>query len=126
MNITELIALITIFVIFIFFLTKRNKAQSIPDDIYRKLPDLINSKEAIGLDVRTHAEIQRNPCKGSLCIPLNELSGKIDSLPKDKILIVFCESGGRASFAISQLRKLGIAQSYNLGSWRQWNSLRNL
>jgi rhodanese-related sulfurtransferase len=60
------------------------------------------------LDVRTRQELQFTKINGSVHISLNELQDRIDELPKDKKIVVYCHSGGRSAYATAFLRNKGF------------------
>lgn len=69
------------------------------------------------LDVRTKEEFEEGSAEGSINIPLNEIiGGKFPDVPQDTPLKVFCESGARASLAVSILKQNGFTNSENIGS----------
>ncbi len=39
---------------------------------------------------------------------------------KDKTVIVYCASGGRAALSGKVLKEMGYTQVYNLGAFRDW------
>ncbi len=45
------------------------------------------------------------------------LSGKI---PKDAVVFVYCQSGGRAAQAAAYLRENGFVHAYDAGGFRTW------
>jgi rhodanese-related sulfurtransferase len=47
-----------------------------------------------------------------LKIPLNELPGRLDELPKDKIIVTACPHKDRAIIAMTYLRSKGIKARY--------------
>jgi rhodanese-related sulfurtransferase len=49
--------------------------------------------------------------------PFKEISGKI---PKDRAIIVYCQSGGRAARAASYLSESGYSHVYNAGGFLTW------
>ena len=59
------------------------------------------------MDVRTKQERDFAYIKPSLFIPLNELESKIDELPKDKLIVVYCHSGTRSAYATAFLKQKG-------------------
>lgn len=125
MGTIEIIALTTIFLFFAFNIYRMSKNQSVPLEVYTEIPKLLDSGELIGIDVRSRAEVAVNPASKALNIPLGDIKSKIKELNKDKTYIIFCESGGRASFAIGQLKRAGIEKVYSLGTWRKWNEAIN-
>lgn len=73
---------------------------------------------AILIDVRSKAEFKTNHAKGSVCIPLEQISGQIKSLQhKNKPLLLCCATGGRSGVACGILEKQGL-ECYNAGGWR--------
>jgi len=70
--------------------------------------------EAVLLDVRTREEMEclAFPLKHyvSLCltIPLNELPDRLDEIPRDRVVGVFCTSDVRSSMAFLYLRGKGF------------------
>lgn len=54
---------------------------------------LQNSKNAVFLDVRNEAEYRLGAIDGAINIPLPELRNRIDEVPKDKLVCVYCHSG---------------------------------
>ncbi len=64
-------------------------------------------KNQILLDVRTLPEVQTGTIEGAMVIPLDELRGRLDELPKGKELIVFCKVGLRGYIACRLLSQRG-------------------
>ena len=56
----------------------------------------IDLKNSTLLDVRETSEAIVRPVSGSIQVPFFELSKKIDSIPKDKPVYVFCSTGDRS------------------------------
>ena len=54
-------------------------------------------------------------------MPLSQLAGRVDELPRDRKLIVYCASGYRSAVAVSLLRREGLTEVANLvgglGAW---------
>lgn len=74
------------------------------------------------IDVRTPGEYQGGHIPGSKNIPLQVLSSKMATLPKNQPIITCCASGMRSASAKSLLTQNGFTQVYNGGGWA---SLRN-
>ena len=49
-----------------------------------------------------------------------ELPSHDKNFAKDKTVILYCASGGRAALAGEMLKDLGYAQVYNLGGFKDW------
>lgn len=69
------------------------------------------------IDVRTKAEYQQGHVKGSINIPLNDLSSHYPKLKKDKPIITCCASGMRSASAKSMLESNGFTEVHNGGGW---------
>lgn len=72
---------------------------------------------AVILDVRTKGEYASGHITGSVNIPLDQLSGQLSKLRKDKAIITCCASGMRSASAKSILKSAGYTQVYNGGGW---------
>jgi rhodanese-related sulfurtransferase len=83
--------------------------------------DLIKNGGQI-IDVRTKQEFQGGHIKGSVNIPLNELSSQIGKLKKDKPVITCCASGMRSASAKSTLKSKGFSEVHNGGGWMSLKS----
>ncbi len=60
------------------------------------------------LDVRTRAEAAAGMIEGAINIPVDELSTRLNELPKDKEIITHCRTGLRAEMAYNILRNAGF------------------
>jgi len=60
------------------------------------------------LDVRSDDEAQEGKVKTATHIALDNLSAKINELPKDKKIYVYCNTGARAEMAHNELKKNGF------------------
>ena len=58
------------------------------------------------IDVRTPREHEQKFIDGSLSIPLNRLSERVQELPRNRPLLVYCAGGYRSSIAASLLQQL--------------------
>ncbi|HET6846127.1 MAG TPA: rhodanese-like domain-containing protein [Anaerolineales bacterium] len=63
---------------------------------------------AMMLDVRTSAEFEQQHIPGSVLIPLDDLTGRMGELPKDKDIVVVCRSGNRSREGTTILRDAGF------------------
>ncbi len=69
------------------------------------------------IDVRSVGEFQSGHIKGSVNIPLQNLSQHLSKLKKDKPVITCCASGMRSASAKSILKSSGFKEVYNGGGW---------
>ena len=60
------------------------------------------------LDVRRTDEVEVTNVSGTLNIPLDELRGRLDELPRDREIVVVCRSGLRAYYATRILMQSGF------------------
>ncbi len=60
------------------------------------------------IDVRTPRERDQKFIDGSLSIPLNRLSERVEELPRNRPLLVYCAGGYRSSIAASLLQQRGF------------------
>lgn len=82
--------------------------------------------DALVLDVREPHEFtgELGHIKGARLLPVGELRGHLDDLPKDRPIVVVCRSGGRSAQASLILEGAGFAQVANLaGGMIRWRSL---
>jgi phage shock protein E len=80
---------------------------------------------AVIVDVRTAMEYRLGHIKGSLNIPLQDLSHQISKIPKGKTIITCCASGIRSASAKGILRKSGFENVHNGGGWQSLQSKIN-
>ncbi len=69
------------------------------------------------IDVRTKGEYQGGHIRGSVNIPLDNLSNNLSKIKKDKPVITCCASGMRSASAKSILKSNGFTEVYNGGGW---------
>ena len=107
-----IIPIIAVAVIATFFLLKR--MSFVPEETARK--HLANG--ALVIDVRSPEEFREGKVPGAINLPLGEVREKISQHVKNKSqpLLVHCLSGGRSGIAKQQLKSLGYANVFNLGS----------
>lgn len=75
----------------------------------------INLKKSVLLDTRDEMEYQLGTIKGAVNIPVNQLRERLDELPRDKDIYVFCQVGLRGYIAYRILVQNGYKNVKNLG-----------
>jgi rhodanese-related sulfurtransferase len=84
---------------------------------------LINSRNAVVVDVRTPEEFAAGSLPGARNAPADKLEERTRDIKKDKPLIVLCASGSRAGRVAAQLRAIGFGEVYvlagGLAAWRE-------
>ena len=73
-----------------------------------------NGKKPLVVDVRQPEEYRRGHIKGSKLIPLGELIGRMNELPKEKEIIFVCATGNRSRSAASLLAGAGFEGVLNM------------
>jgi rhodanese-related sulfurtransferase len=77
------------------------------------------------IDVRTPQEHQQRHIAGSRLIPLNHLVESMDSLPKDRPLLVYCAAGYRSAIGASLLQRHGFDRVSEIASGIEgWQAAR--
>ena len=90
-----------------------------------KATQLINREDALVVDVRDPGEYGSGHILGAKNWPLDHIGerGGEAAKRKDKPVIVYCDTGDRASKAAAALRKLGFTRVVNLSgglpAWQQ-------
>jgi phage shock protein E len=85
------------------------------------------SEGGVLLDVRTPDEFAGRHIDGAVNIPVGELSGRLGEIEKltggdkQKPIVVYCQTGGRASRAKGVLTSAGYTQVTNLGGVDDWD-----
>ena len=91
--------------------------------------DMIAKGDALVVDVRDAPEVaQSGKVAGAVHVSRGMLEFRADpQLPshdknfaKDKTVILYCGSGGRAALAGKLLKDLGYERVYNLGGFKDW------
>lgn len=77
---------------------------------------LTESPNALILDVRTTAEVAEGHLPNAVNIDIygSDFMAKIQDLPKDQEILVYCTVGARSQQAAEILSKQGFAKVYNL------------
>ena len=103
--------------------SRRESAQTSPAEIVSGLTSAATSQDhLVLLDVRRPDERAKGFIPGSLHIPLDELRARMNELPRDKEIIVHCQSGQRSYFACRILSQHGFRVRNLTGSYRTWKT----
>jgi glyoxylase-like metal-dependent hydrolase (beta-lactamase superfamily II)/rhodanese-related sulfurtransferase len=75
------------------------------------------------IDVRTAAEREARHIAGSVHIPLQRLLERVNEVPRDRDVLVYCAGGYRSSIAASLLRRAGVERVSELaGGMSAWSA----
>jgi hydroxyacylglutathione hydrolase len=75
------------------------------------------------LDVRAESEFAGGRVPGALNIPVGQLRGRLDAVPRDRTVVVQCQSGARSAIAASVLVASGFRNVVNLaGGLNGWKA----
>ena len=74
---------------------------------------------ALVIDVRSPGEFASGHLPNAINIPLPEIETAVPRRVKDKnkVLLLHCQSGMRSGVASKKLKRLGYANTFNLGSY---------
>jgi len=95
------------------------------------LPSEVSASEAFDrreagafiLDVREPEEWEEGHIPGATLIPLGELEGRVDELPRDREIVVACRSGNRSKAGRDILVEAGFTQVTSMsGGLTGWKS----
>ena len=90
---------------------------------------LMAQGKTLVVDVRDAPEVEKSgKVAGALNVPRGMLEFRADPaspyydkhFEKDKTLILYCGSGGRAALAGKVLKDMGYGQVYNIGGFKDW------
>ena len=87
--------------------------------IYWRDIDNLDRNKTLLLDVRTPSEYELGTIQGAINIPLEKLRERLNELPKDKDIVVFCAVGLRGYLAIRILQGYGFKNVCNLSGGYQ-------
>ncbi|MGP1361652.1 MAG: rhodanese-like domain-containing protein [Candidatus Fimenecus sp.] len=85
-------------------------------NINKGLLEFSETPGSVLLDVRTPEEYHSGHIKGSVNIPLDEISSANSKIPdKDTPVFVYCASGSRSAAAVNMLRHYGFIHTVDIG-----------
>lgn len=75
---------------------------------------LEKNKKIFLLDVRTPQEYSQARLPGTVLIPINEFERRIQEVPRNKTILVYCAVGSRSKAVAEYLSKNGYKDVYNM------------
>ncbi len=82
----------------------------------------LDPRATLLLDVRRHDERAKGAIPGSFHIPLDELRSRMAELPRDREIVVYCQTGQRSYIAARMLGQHGFQARNLTGSYRTWEA----
>lgn len=91
--------------------------------------ELVKSADALIVDVRDATEVKASgKVKGAVAVSRGLLEFRADpdapthnpEFRKDRPILLYCGSGGRAALAGKTLRDMGFSDVHNLGGFKDW------
>lgn len=126
-------ALIFLFLLAFYVFTSQEEDMSGYKNInVKEARDMVEEGNVYVLDVRTPSEFNSSHLKGATLVPVINafgsnlssdqlLQSRIDEVPKNKKVLVYCKTGKRSEIASEMLVKAGNSQVYNLaGGINAW------
>ena len=86
----------------------------------RDAASLLESGDAIALDVRDRGEWRLGRIPGALHVPMNELSSRLSLLPRDRTIVAVCRSGNRSNVVTQALQREGYRIANLEGGLNAW------
>lgn len=77
------------------------------------LAERVAAGDVVVLDVRGQDEWDTGHIPGALHIPLGRLASRLEEVPRDRVVVTHCRTGGRSGIAASLLRANGIEHVVN-------------
>lgn len=71
------------------------------------------------LDVRSREEYDARHIEGAVVIPVDELGSRLAEVPRDRPVVVYCQSGNRSARAARLLAEAGY-EVHDLGGIGNW------
>jgi hydroxyacylglutathione hydrolase len=100
--------------------------QTIPSISLTDFAAQVQSNDKVVVDVRGEGEWRAGHLPGSLNLPIGELDRRLGELPRDRRVIVHCQTGARAAMAASLLRARGFTEvSQFPGGFAEWQAAGN-
>jgi rhodanese-related sulfurtransferase len=75
---------------------------------------LDKDKNVFLLDVRTSQEYRQGRLSGAVLIPVGEIERRVQEVPKNKTIVVYCAAGSRSKSAADFLVQHGYRNVYNM------------
>lgn len=88
----------------------------------RKIVSVAISLDAIIVDVRQNERFSKGHIPMAINLPLERIEKGQITLPKNRVLIVYCDTGGASAKAAYQLSEMGYKVMNCVGGLRNYNA----
>ena len=96
---------------------------TVPQISAGELAERLSLGDVTVLDVRGHAEWDAGHLPGVSNLPVGYLESRLDEVPRNRTVVVHCQSGSRSAIAASVLRARGLHNVVNLaGGFVAWQA----
>jgi hydroxyacylglutathione hydrolase len=103
--------------------TSKGHLQTIPTLALPHASSQLRADRVTVLDVRGEGEWKSGHLPGSLNVPVGSLDGRVNEIPRDRPVIVHCQTGARAAIAASLLRAKGFTDVRLFpGGFAEWRA----
>ncbi|MGM0366940.1 MAG: rhodanese-like domain-containing protein [Actinomycetota bacterium] len=79
-----------------------------------------NGEDYLLVDVRTEEEYNGGHIEDAKLLPVQELEGRLEELPNDRSIILYCRTGRRSRNAAEILIANGFEKVYDMGGINSW------
>lgn len=119
------IVLYAVFAMLLFvYIRRRIQRARMKEYSPKQVAGMLSDNSIVLLDVRSREERSQQHIKGSLHIPLNDLSERLKMLENYRLkeIICYCRSGSRSFVAATLLQKHGFLAANMKGGMVEWNN----
>jgi rhodanese-related sulfurtransferase len=119
---SQIILYAALALVVVVYLRRFMVTRNVPRYSASQLADRIQDPSIVLLDVRTAREREAQNIRGSLHIPLQELTRRMGDLEKyrNSEVVCYCQSGNRSLVAAVRLRRSGFNASSLDGGIAEW------
>ena len=103
--------------------SKEKPTETLPVEISPKKAATLRDGGAFVLDVRTPEEWNEQHIPGAVHIPLDQLESRVDEIPSDQEIVVYCRSGNRSQAGRDILLSAGFETVTSMqGGITEWKA----
>ena len=83
----------------------------------------IRNKRALIIDIRQPEQYEKGHIENAVNIPFERLETQYDRMPRDLILVLYCESGGTSLLAAKELYDRGHVVRAVIGGYERYKKI---